>query len=102
MSRYWEFIAEARTLYGFDLSEAREFWRDVRDELGHGGLDARDAASDAALDVLDRYLEDEGDEDGPDFYPPDERYELEMGEDDVWLDANEELEISVELIYQEG
>lgn len=86
---YWRFIAEARDVFGLTLGEAREFWRDLRDELDERPT-VDDLGSDEALSLFEDYI-----------YPRDERYELEYGDDDIIYEG-EEVEVTAELEYTPG
>jgi hypothetical protein len=112
---YWEFVAEARDVFGLTLGEAREFWRDLRDELDERPT-VNDLASDEAFSLVEGYFypfdpdlyvpkeeepEDEEESDYDDLYPRDERFELEYGDDDIIFNG-EEVEVTAELEYEEG
>jgi len=107
---YWEFIEEAREVFGLSLGEAREFWRDLQDELDERPT-VDDLASDEALSLVEAYFpeeeepeeEEEYDEepDYDDLYPRDEYFELEYGDDDIIFE-DEEVEVTAELEYEEG
>lgn len=107
---YWDFIDEARDVFGLTLGEAREFWRDLQDELDERPTVA-DLDSDEALALFDQYIEEEEPEEGSeegddgyddydDLYPRDERYELEYGDDDIIFEGDE-VEVTAELEYEE-
>lgn len=120
---YNNVIAEARDVFGLDLAEAREWYREMRDELEHPvTLDdvyshpdlalwaaeeyfptyptAPDWAIDAGVaDEYEEYVEGYGDEPPPEYFD----YELDDSfEGDDWVDPDEEIEITMELKYQEG
>ena len=100
MHDYWGFVNELRD-EGVDLADAREAYRDVRDELERS-LTADDAAHDVVNDVLEdlgyEIEEDVGEEPEDDY-----GYELDPADpDDEWLDYGEEVEVTGELAYEEG
>lgn len=89
---YSEFIGRAGDVFGLNREEAGEVYADMRDALGFS-LTADDLYeyADMASDLAAEYIE------------PDEEleYDSEYDWDDEWLDAGEELEISVDLSYEE-
>lgn len=100
MYDYWGFVNELRD-EGVELADAREAYRDVRDELGRS-LTARDAGQ----DMVDGVLEDLGYEISREVFEPDVDVDYGYGLDDrylddEWLDAGWEMEVTVDLVYEE-
>lgn len=122
---YNEVIAEAREVFGLDLSEAREWYRDMRDDFERPiNIDDVYDYPETALSFAEEYfpelpevevpdwVEDEGltDDyldyvDRYDAEPPYEYFDYELDdyfEGDEWLDPYEEIEVTEELVYEEG
>lgn len=119
MSSYWEFIHEAQAVFGFDLAEAREYYREFKEVFTAGEpatVEDLHEWGDLAVDLA--YPEDEGetddsiqDEDFEDDFEDDydepltdreRRGQYEDYDDDPYVDAGEWLEVTADLTYMEG
>lgn len=86
---YNDWIAEARDLFGLDYDEARNLYSEVREAEGR------------PLEYEDLY------ETAPEYLveiEPEEdlEYDFEFDWDDEWLEEGEEIELSLEIAYEEG
>ena len=120
---YNDFIGAARELYELDIDDARELYREFRDDIGVtpdvGDLLAYpETAAGIVEDFLQELVEipvwvDESMEeeylDYVDAYgeePPEEYFDYELddsyGWDDEWLEPGDEIEVSEDLAYQES
>jgi len=123
-SDYNEFIGAARGLYGLDLDEARQLYRDLKEVVGvppdvEALLELPELVEEAVeeyreeeeepyeepeREVVRREMEDRYEEDVTEWdieHPPDPMYELEYGDDDIIFEG-EEVEVTAELEYEEG
>ncbi|MCP4899832.1 MAG: hypothetical protein GY906_22930 [bacterium] len=104
MNDYWGFVNELRE-DGIELADAREAYRDVRDELERSLTvdDAEGRVVDDVLSDLGYEIEYEEEAEVEEPFDVDMGYDLDPGDpDDEWLDYGEEIEVTGELAYEEG
>lgn len=121
---YNEVIAEAREVFGLDLGEARDWYREMREEFERPvtvtdmynypetSLEVAEqyfpetlapdwVIEEGFTDEWEEYVEQYGEEPPPEYFSYDLEEVWEYGDDD-WIDPEDEVEVTIDLEYEEG